>query len=84
MTNQKNKNIKDAEHDINYEEVVTMEYIRKTVDRWDIMGNYGYGGDCECSEYTYKEAKQRLKEYRENGGGAYRLEKRREKLVYNN
>lgn len=31
------------------------------------------------SEYTYKEAKQRLKEYRENGGGCYRLEKRREK-----
>ena len=35
--------------------------------------------ECECSEYTYKEAKQRLKEYRENGGGCYRLEKRREK-----
>lgn len=54
-------------------------YIRKTVDRWDIMSNYGYGWECECSEYTWKEAKQTLKEYRENGGGCYRLEKHREK-----
>ena len=30
-------------------------------------------------KYNEKEAKQRLKEYRENGGGCYRLEKRREK-----
>ena len=30
-----------------------MAYIRKTVNRWDIMGNYGYGWECECSEYTY-------------------------------
>ena len=58
---------------------VIMAYVRKTVDRWDIMSNYGYGWECECSEYTYKEAKQRLKEYRENGGGCYRLEKHREK-----
>lgn len=55
-----------------------MAYIRKTIDRWDIMGNYGYGWDCECSEYTKKEAVQRLKEYRENGGGVYKLIKRRE------
>jgi len=34
-----------------------MAYIRKTVDRWDIMSNYGYGWECECSEYTFKEAK---------------------------
>ena len=56
-----------------------MAYVRKTIDRWDIMGNYGYGWECECSEYTYKEAIQRLKEYRENGSGCYRLEKHREK-----
>jgi len=31
---------------------VIMAYIRKTVDRWDIMSNYGYGWECECSEYT--------------------------------
>ena len=56
-----------------------MAYVRKTVDRWDIMSNYGYGWACECSEYTLKEAKQTVKEYRENGGGVYRLEKHREK-----
>ena len=39
---------------------------RKTIDRWDIMTNYGYGWECECSEYTYKEAKNRYKEYKEN------------------
>lgn len=57
-----------------------MSYKRKTVDRWDIMSNYGYGRECECSEYTYKEARQTIKEYRENGGGLYRLEKRREPI----
>lgn len=43
-----------------------MSYQRKTIDRWDIMSNYGYGWECECSEYTYKEAKQTIKEYRRN------------------
>ena len=55
-----------------------MAYVRKTVDRWDIMSNYGYGWECEYSEYTFEDAKQRLKEYRENGSGCYRLEKHRE------
>lgn len=57
-----------------------MSYKRKTIDRWDIMSNYGYGWECECSEYTYKEARQTIKEYRENGGGIYRLEKHREPI----
>lgn len=57
-----------------------MAYVRKTVDRWDIMTNWGYGWDCECSEYTWKEAKQTLKEYRDNACGRFsvRLEKHRE------
>lgn len=49
-----------------------MAYIRKTVDRWDIMTDYGYGWECECSEYTRKE-------YRENITGLVRLEKHRER-----
>ena len=57
-----------------------MTYTRKTRDRWDIMTNYGYGWECECSEYTYKEAKQTAREYRENIRGAVRIEKHREKL----
>ena len=59
-----------------------MSYKRKTRDRWDIMTNYGYGWECECSEYTYKDAKQTLKEYRENSCDRFyvRLEKHREKM----
>lgn len=57
-----------------------MKYKRKTRDRWDIMTNYGYGWACECSEYTWREAKQTYKEYRENIRGAVRLEKHREKI----
>ena len=55
-------------------------YRRKTVDRWDVMTNYGYGWECECCEYTQREAKQRLKEYRENIRGAVKLEKHRERI----
>lgn len=55
-------------------------YIRKTRDRWDIMTNYGYGWECECSEYTYKEARQTAREYRENIRGNVRIEKHREKI----
>lgn len=55
-------------------------YQRKTVDRWDIITNYGYGWECENSEYTWKDAKRSLKEYRENIQGAVRLEKHREKV----
>lgn len=55
-------------------------YTRKTRDRYDIMTNYGYGWECECSEYTYKEARQTAKEYRENIYGLVRIKKHREKL----
>ena len=57
-----------------------MAYTRKTRDRWDIMTDYGHGWECECSEYTWKEAKQTAKEYRENIRGAVRIEKHREPL----
>lgn len=58
-----------------------MAYARKTRDRWDIMTNYGYGWECECSEYTLKEARQTLQEYRENAYGRFsvRMEKHRER-----
>ncbi len=55
-----------------------MAYQRKTRDRWDIMTNYGYGWECENSEYTRADARRSLKEYRENCGGTVRLEKHRE------
>lgn len=59
------------------------KYVRKTIDRWDIMGNYGDGWYCECSEYTRAEAKRTLQEYRENGSGVYRLENHREPIAMN-
>ena len=57
-----------------------MAYKRKTIDRWDIMTNYGYGWECENSEYTLKDAKRSVREYRENVQGDVRLEKHREKI----
>ena len=60
-------------------------YVRKTRDRWDIETNYGYGWECECSEYTYKEARQTLREYRENACGRFvvRMTAHREKIEGN-
>lgn len=54
--------------------------VRKTIDRWDIMTNYGYGWEVENSEYTYTDAMRSLKEYRENIRGAVKLEKHRERV----
>ena len=60
-------------------------YERKTIDRWDIETNYGYGWEVECSEYTRTEAKRTYREYRDNvqayGKGLVRLTKHREKIV---
>lgn len=62
---------------------INMAYIRKTVDRWDIETNYGYGWEIEDCEYTRTEARKRLKEYQENSCGRFsvRLVKRRERKV---
>ena len=60
-----------------------MIYKRKTIDRWDIMTNYGDGWECENSEYTLKDAKRSLREYRENVRGAVRLEKHHERIEEN-
>lgn len=45
-----------------------MAYKRKTQDVWYIEAHYGYGHgwEVECTEYSLKEAKERIKEYREN------------------
>lgn len=55
-----------------------MSRERKTIDRWDIMANYGDGWTCECSEYSLREAKAQLKTYRENCKVPVRLERRLE------
>lgn len=46
-----------------------MAYVRKTRDEYDIVTNYGYGWEVECTEETMKEARQRKKEYIENARG---------------
>ena len=45
-----------------------MAYIRKTKDEYQLLCNYGYGDGWEVvlAEDNIKEAKLRLKEYREN------------------
>ena len=44
-----------------------MVYTRKTKDEFNILGfYYSYGWECVTSEDTRKEARERLKEYREN------------------
>lgn len=40
-----------------------MAYQRKTKDRWDIMTNWGYGWECENSEYTREDARRSFREY---------------------
>lgn len=54
-----------------------MAYTRKTKDVYNLMSNYGYGWEVELTEDTKKEALERLKEYRENGNGQYKIEKKR-------
>lgn len=55
-----------------------MAYERKTIDRWDLMANYGDGWEAEWSDYSRQAAMQTLRKYSENGPGIYRLEKHRE------
>lgn len=55
-------------------------YKRKTRDVYIIMANYGYGWEEECQADTQQEAKQNLKDYRENGGGQYCLKIKRERI----
>lgn len=60
-----------------------MPYQRKTRDEWQLWANYGHGHgwEHEISEDSYKEARERLKEYRENAPQyAYRLKRARVRI----
>lgn len=51
---------------------------RKTHDEYQILGNYGYGWEWVCSEYSYKEAKRTYLDYIENERGAsFKIVKKR-------
>jgi hypothetical protein len=41
-------------------------YQRKTIDEYEIQGNYGQGFECVTTEETWKAAMVQLKCYREN------------------
>ena len=53
--------------------------LNSKVPEYVIQGNYGYGHgwEDETSESNHAEARARLKEYRENAPGAYRIITRR-------
>ncbi len=55
------------------QENIQMQYERKTHNEYTLISNYGYGWEEETAWDNYKDAKQGLKEYRENGGGSYYL-----------
>ena len=58
-----------------------MAYKRKTADEYTVQGFYCNGWEDLTTEETRREAKERLKEYRENAPGVYRLVKRRVKIA---
>lgn len=55
-----------------------MAYKRKTQDLYYLMTNYGYGWEAETCEESYKEIRQRYKEYALNTNAKLRIIKRRE------
>lgn len=57
-----------------------MTYQRKTRDEFELQGNYGQGWECLTCEGSYPAIRQRLREYRENEGGAYRIKSRRVRI----
>lgn len=58
-----------------------MPYVRKTRDEYNIEGFYAYGWEPVTCEGTWREARKRLQEYRENEPGtAFRIKKARVKL----
>lgn len=57
-----------------------MAYTRKTVDEYEVQGNYGQGWETVTTESTRTEARQRLREYNENEAYPHRLIKKRVKI----
>lgn len=58
-----------------------MARARKTRDEFQVHGNYAHGWEEVTAEDTRKEARERLREYRENEPGtAFKMVKRRIRL----
>lgn len=56
---------------------MTMAYVRKTRDEWQLWANYGDGWDYVLSEEKYKNIMARAREYRANTKAELRIEKHR-------
>ena len=57
-----------------------MAYQRKTVEEWQLLGNYGYGFEVLTTEENRKGIKERLKEYKKNSpSGTYKTQCKRVK-----
>jgi len=57
-----------------------MTYVRKTTDEFQIHGDYGQGFEEVTAAATCKEAKQLIKDYRENEPYPFKIVKKRIKL----
>lgn len=58
-----------------------MKYTRKTIDQWEVQGNYGSGWESVTIEDTRKAAREMLKCYNENETGTpHRIVKKRIKI----
>ncbi len=56
-------------------------YTRKTIDCFDVQGDYGQGWETVTSSNSRKEARQDLKAYRENEPYAFRIKRTLEKIT---
>ncbi len=57
-------------------------YQRKTKDFYEILGCYNLGYEVVTTEETWKEAKHRIREYRENEvGTSFKIVKKRELIT---
>lgn len=48
-----------------------MAYTRKTKDEYDLMTDYGYGEEAECTYNTYAEALADYKTYKNEKAAGY-------------
>jgi hypothetical protein len=56
-------------------------YKRKTIDEYEIQGNYGQGFECATTEETWKAAREQKKCYDQNEPYvAHRIVKKRVKI----
>lgn len=77
----------DGTASLNCKGGANMAYQRKTKDEYDLVTDYGYGKEVECTYDTYKEAYEDYKTYRAERAAGYlptlqtiQIKKRRVKL----